>query len=199
MTCTVEQVIKPSAMRNVLRYRDGDTNDIIAEIMRMDKEGGKYIDAEGAECLRGKSDLETMRNVWRFVRKNVDYVTDKAGKEVIKSPAALFRMGKGDCKSFTIAVVAILKALGFKGLKYRFVAFAGQNTVRHVYAVCKLAGQEVILDAVLEYFNYEAPYTWRIDIPADKQSAVNGPQGQNRPSAGKIIGFLMVAYALNKL
>ncbi len=166
MKCRPKDIFKTSALKGRVRFRDGDTDDIVKVIMDMDSMSDKYVDVEAAECLIGSDDYETLRNVWKFVKTNVTYRADARGKEVVKSPAALFEIGRGDCKSFSIAEVALLRALGFKGIRYRFAAYDGGRDVTHVYVVCKLRGQDVILDAVHSRFDDEVPYAWKKDIPA---------------------------------
>ncbi len=166
MACQPRDIIKTSALKERIRYRNGDTQDIMMVIMEMDAVSDKYVDADAAQCLTGADDYETLRNVWKFVKGNVKYKADARGKEVVKSPAALFEMGNGDCKSFSIAEVALLRALGFKGIRYRFAAYDGRKEVTHVYVVCKLRGEDVILDAVHSRFDDEVRYTYKKDIPA---------------------------------
>lgn len=185
-------------MRNVRNYRDGDTEDIVTTIFRMDKLADQYINVKAAQCLRGATDYDTLRNIWRFVKSNVRYKTDRPGKEIVKSPAALFTLKSGDCKSFSIAEAELLRSLGFKGIRYRFAAYGRDKEVTHVYIVCKLKGEDVILDAVYGQFDAEHPYSWKKDIPAAKRdSAVSGIHGHSPAnySFSQIFGFGLVAWA----
>lgn len=186
-------------MRNVVNYRRGDTEDIVTTILRMDEKADQYIDVEAAQCLRGADDYETLRNVWKFVKSNVRYRTDRPGKEIVKSPAALFTLGSGDCKSFSIAEAAILRALGFKGIRYRFAAYKDDRVVTHVYIVCKLQGQDVILDAVYHRFDAEDTYNWKKDISAAKTAQVGRISGIGKARSypfTKILGWGLIALAL---
>jgi len=199
MTCSPRHIIKDSNMRNVVNFRKGDTEDIITTILRMDGEADKYIDVEAAQCLRGNDDYETLHNVWKFVKSNLRYRTDRPGKEVVKSPAALFNLKSGDCKSFSISEAALLRALGFKGIRYRFAAYGKGKKVSHVYMVCKLNGEDVILDAVYGYFDREDNYNWKKDIPAAKSSKVSGihgPSVKQSFSFTNIFGLGLIAWAL---
>lgn len=168
MQCDPKNIIKTSALKERIRYKDGDTDDIVKVILDMDSMSDKYVDAEAAQCLFGSDDYETLRNVWKFVNGNIQYKADARGKEVVKSPAALFSIGKGDCKSFSIAEVALLRALGFKGIRYRFASYNNNADVTHVYVICKLRGEDVILDAVHSRFDDEVNYAWKRDIAATK-------------------------------
>lgn len=172
MRCDPVEIFKKSNLTEKLRYRDGQTTDIIEVIMSMDADSDKHIkSADALDCLVGANDYDTLHNVWKFVKNNVRYKPDRRGKEVVKSPAALFEIGHGDCKSFSIAEVALLRALGFKGIRYRFTAYE-PGDVTHVYVVCRLNGKDVILDAVHSKFDEEVPYYSKRDIKA--ATAISG-------------------------
>lgn len=185
-------------MRDVLRYKDGGTDDIITTILKMDREAIDYIDESAAECLIGGDDYETLRNVWKFVKSNIRYKTDRPGKEVVKSPAALFRLKSGDCKSFSITEAALLRALGFSGIRYRFASYGNGKEVTHVYIVCKLNGKDVILDAVHSRFDDEVAYTWKKDIPAVKASVsgISGIGTSQNVSFSQLFGLGLITWAL---
>jgi len=173
MTCNPRNIIKPATGKVIDHYQNGGTSDIIEVIMKADKQSDRYIDRNQARCLIGSSKYETARNIWRFVKSNIKYRPDRPGHEVIKTPGALFDQGTGDCKSFSVAEVALLRALGFKNIRYRFAAYApGDYT--HVYVVCTINGQDVILDAVYSRFDAEARYAHKKDIPAALPKAING-------------------------
>lgn len=200
MTCNPKNIIRKSNLRDVQNFADGDTEDIATAIMRMDKTADQWVNPEAAQCLRGRDDYETLRNVWRFVKHNVRYKTDKPGLEVVKSPGALFTMGAGDCKSFSIAEAAILRALGFKGIRYRFAAYGTGHQVTHVYIVCKLGGEDVILDAVYGRFDAEEPYTYKKDIPAAKAAISGLPTDAPAQSFSKmqLIGLGLIVWAVSR-
>lgn len=191
MRCDHRDIIKTSALKERIRFKDGDTDDIVTVILDMDAVSDKYVDPEAVQCLLGADDYETLRNVWKFVKSNVTYKPDTRGKEVVKSPAALFALGKGDCKSFSIAEVALLRALGFKGIRYRFTSYKNSGDVTHVYVVCKLRGEDVILDAVHSRFDDEVPYAWKKDIPAAK-SHISGIGSTSSASYGGQFSFTKI-------
>lgn len=197
MKCNPRNIIKPAQGKVIDHYQNGDTSDIIQVILKADKQSDRYIDREAAKCLIGTSKYETARNIWRFVKSNIKYRPDRPGHEVIKTPGALFEQGAGDCKSFSIAEVALLRTLGFKNIRYRFAAYApGDYT--HVYVVCTINNEDVILDAVYSRFDAEASYYHKKDIPAALPKAITGidtlsPAGVhgNLRSAG--IGAILLA------
>lgn len=202
MRCSPSEIIKASPLRERQRYKNGDTEDIVTVIMDMDAQADKHVNAEAAQCLAGADDYETLYNIWRFVKSNVRYKVDSRGREKVKSPAALFTMGVGDCKSFSIAEAALLRALGFKGIRYRFAAY-DQGNVTHVYVVCKLHGQDVILDAVHSRFDDEVRYSWKRDIKAATAGISgigrNDTSGPSWPSFTTLFAWGLIAWGTSKI
>lgn len=193
MSCNPRKIIKASERRTVVKYRDGDTADIITVILEMDARSGNYIYAAAAECLRGKNDMETLKNIWSFVKFNVRYQADKPGNELVKSPGALFDLGHGDCKSFSIAIVALLRTLGFKDIRFRFTSY-DRDDFSHVYVVCRNGGRDVILDAVHSRFNDEVPYRRKKDIAAI-QAGISGISASKPINNGAFaVAFLLLTY-----
>lgn len=172
-TCSPKSIIKPSQREVYEHYRNGDTADIISTILYADARSGAFV-SKSVECLRGANEYETLRNVWAFVKNNVQYRADKAGHERVKSPGALFAIGHGDCKSFSIAIAAILRALGIS-YRYRFTAYA-PGDVTHVYVIADGNRGPVILDAVHTKFDDEVKYYFKKDI-RPKKSSLNGLGG----------------------
>lgn len=179
MSCTPKSIFSKSALIERIRFNDGATSDIIKVIMDMDSVSDKYVDQEAAQCLTGATDYATLRNVWEFVKSNLKYKADSRGREVVKSPAALFEIGRGDCKSFSIAVAALLRALGFDGIRYRFAAYDKGQEVTHVYVVVKSGGKDVILDAVHTRFDEQVKYAFKRDVIATQAAKI----GILRPSS----------------
>jgi predicted transglutaminase-like cysteine proteinase len=176
MACDPKHVIKDS-LEKVILDQKGNTGNIIEIIFKADEISDSYINKNNVECLRGKNDYETMRNVWGFVKRNVRYKADKAGLEQVKTPGALFKIGKGDCKSFSIAIVARLRSLGYNRIYYRFTAYE-PGDVSHVYVVAYTQqGQKIILDSVYDFFDAEAPYYYKKDIPARVTASISGAPG----------------------
>lgn len=177
-TCSVSEVIVKSNLEEIDMYRNGNTFDIIKTIKYADVHSDEFVRVEGLDCLLGSTEYDTLRNVWRFVRYNLRYVADRRGWEKVHSPGALFTRGRGDCKSYSIAIVAILRAMGFTGLRYRFVSFVTPTNYTHVYVVVKSGGRDVVLDAVYEHFDQEPRgIRNRLDEKARRSVAVSGIAG----------------------
>lgn len=169
--CSPKHIINHSDQLEKVRHRNGDTADIIEVILEMDADSARWINTGAAECLRGQTVYETLRNVWRFVKHNITYRADQPGHERVKSPGALFASGKGDCKSLSIAEGALLRALGIR-YKYRFTAYRpGDYT--HVYVVAQTPDGWLPLDAVYSAPFEEERYYKKRDI-APASAAMNG-------------------------
>lgn len=160
--CNPAGIIRQSPMTEIIRHRNGDTGDIIETILAMDAQSARWVQGAGLDCLRGATERQTLENVWRFVRFNLRYRADQVGLERVKSPGALFTSGVGDCKSFSIAEAALLRALGFS-YRYRFTAYE-PGDFTHVYVVADSSEGPVILDAVHTRFDEEVPYRRKKDI-----------------------------------
>lgn len=169
--CRPDRIVKPSPQWEITRHHDGDTADIIETIMYADRRAGNFI-LPGVECLRGKTEYRTLENVWGFIKHNLKYRADRRGHERIKSPGALFASGYGDCKSYSVAIGAILLALGIP-YRYRFAAY-DKGDFTHVYVVADGVDGDVILDAVYRRFDEEHPYYRVKDIRPATSPAVNG-------------------------
>ncbi len=179
--CDPAHIIKRSPQTEILRHRNGGTDDIIEAILYMDAHAGNWILTEKVDCLRGYDDVTTLKNVWTFVGQNVKYRPDKPGHERVKSPGALYASGFGDCKSFSIAAGALLKALGFT-YRYRFTAYE-PGDFTHVYVIATTpAGNDVILDAVHKRFNEEIQYQRKKDIYPQQTAIAGIPTQQPQPA-----------------
>ncbi|MEO0471400.1 MAG: transglutaminase-like domain-containing protein [Bacteroidota bacterium] len=102
------------------------------------------------------------RAIWLFIRQNVTYIIDPPGEQNIKTPAATLADGHADCKGYSILTAAILQYLGLPHA-FRFTSYGGGKVPTHVYVVLKDGSKEVIIDACLNAFNREKPYTQKWD------------------------------------
>ncbi len=151
---------------------NADTYDIVNEVLRT------YLlykeDACGlARRLKGKTKLDTLYNVWRFVKENFKYKTDPVGYQYVQRPAVLWKSRVGDCKSFSIFIGSLLNCLGIPFL-FRFTSHRDTTTPHHVFVVVPDGNKEIILDATLSKFNYQKPYTFKIDYDMSKLYRIEG-------------------------
>ncbi len=191
--CSPEHIINTSDQTEKTRYRDGDTDDIIETIMWMDANSRRWVrDEVAAECLRGDTPEETLRNVWAFVKHNVKYRADRPGHERVKSPGALYTSGSGDCKSFSIAEAALLRALGIP-YKYRFASYDGGDYT-HVYVIARMPSGWLPVDAVYGKALAEERYTKKVDVAPRK--AINGTSSDKWTPATGSAGINWTGIAL---
>lgn len=133
-----------------------------------------------AESLNGGTELQTCKNVWNWVRNNVQYVHDDHERELkgkknlneqVRRPLRTVEEGKGDCDCMTVLIRAILNH--YPSIRHTSKATAyikfnergekiipDKNDYEHVYPIAYLStGEVVAIDCVPEslYFGYEAP------------------------------------------
>jgi len=195
--------IRTAAVREKTLFRDGDTNDIIEAILYADQRSGQFINNEAARAqFQSGDEIDTLYNVWHWVRTTFRYRADKAGWERVQSPNAMMKSRVGDCKSFSVMEAALLRALGFK-YKFRFAAYKNGD-FSHVYVVAFTSrGREVILDAVHNQFDEQVDFHHAADQSPRRpvstgingHNAINGDAGL---SAATLAGVLLLGFFLLK-
>ena len=153
----------------VLSYENAITGDIIDTLNKCFPSAKKDV-LLFAENFRSSNIYDSAFNVWKFVRENVQYKRDPDGIQVIQHPPALIRRGMlnnggGDCKSMSLTISSILSSLGAKNVKLRYVSFKPDLVPTHVYTIFEYQGRMVPVDSVLNKFDYEKPFTYKIDYP----------------------------------
>lgn len=150
---------------NRLIYENGLTNNIIDGLNKSFSKAKKDV-CKFAENFRGENTLESGYNIWNYIKENVVYKRDPDGVQIIKMPGALIKNGNtlgGDCKSMSLTIASVLSCLGAKNVRLRYVSFLNDKIPTHVYTVFDYEGQTIPVDSVIEKFNYEKPYTYKID------------------------------------
>lgn len=161
--------IPDSNLKNKTVKNNGNTDDIIKVILKEDKK--YYPDfKEFSKQFNGQSGL---KKLWNFVKYEIKYKIDPSGQQIIKSPMALWKLRKGDCKSKTLFVNQVLKHLQIP-YKIRFVNYdPNLEDVKHVYTVAILNGSELPIDTVYDYFGEEKKYNKKVDYMT-KISTIEG-------------------------
>lgn len=109
------------------------------------------------------TELEFLKRLFFVSCKNVKYTADPAGHEIIFTPKLLMKLGKGDCKKFTVFIGSVLKNKNIDFI-VRVVKYEPFVDWQHVYIIVPdvhtLTGQEYItLDPVnKEQFNKEVNF-----------------------------------------
>jgi len=170
MTRPPTHIIGPAQGTRTVMYQDGDTRDIMRTVMYADARSADYVLPGALNNLRGATPYATCRNIFNFIRKNVQYRPDRPGHEIVRSPGYLLSSGTGDCKSYSIAIMALCRAFGIPAT-YRFVAYR-PGDFTHVYIVATMAdGRPVILDAVHGVFDDEVKYRRSKDVRSGERIA----------------------------
>lgn len=149
--------------KDTLLHRNGKTRDIVsallAEVPGVEADTSKF-------ARQFTPDYNGMRSLYLWVRANVHYQEDPDGVQWIRRPARLVADGEGDCKSFTLFIVSVLKNLGVDYIiRFTNTERPGSKIVNHVYPIAVIDGEEVIVDAVYKHFDAEHPYYYKQDFP----------------------------------
>ncbi|NVO09064.1 MAG: hypothetical protein HXX16_03790 [Bacteroidales bacterium] len=128
----------------------------------------KYIDDTKriAPYLKDQSLIDTCENIWNFLYHHIQYRLDKKGLEQLRRPNRSWaeRRSGIDCDCFSIFVSSILTNLkiphSFRITKY------GKDVFQHVYVIVPQSdtSQYIIIDCVLNQFNYEKSFTEKKDF-----------------------------------
>jgi hypothetical protein len=101
----------------------------------------------------------------RYVRGLVTYKQDGFSEQKIQLPARLLKDTQiGDCKSYSLAVLSIISAMGYKG-GFRFASYKPNKTPTHVYNfVFDNSGKKFTFDACVESLKESPRYTYIKDM-----------------------------------
>lgn len=173
---------------NDLRFKNGNTGDIINVIVEADSKAAPFTQ-KFAPTLKGKTLFETCRNLHRFVKTQIRYKIDPPGEQWIKSPGRLWKDKIGDCKSFSLFIGSCLKNLGIP-YGYRFTSYdVTSSTPTHVYVYVPQKNGEIILDAVWQGpFNTQKPYAHKTDKLMPTKISYLGST-QDGHIAGTLVGL----------
>jgi len=116
--------------------------------------------ATTAKQYQGKTDLDTCRNIFVFL-KGLNYKAD-GNEQQVRLPSALARTRTGDCKSYSVYTSAVLSNLKIP----HYLTYTSYNpndkTPTHVYVTTK---DGCIIDAVYGVFNKEKKPSFKINKP----------------------------------
>lgn len=149
-------MVNKSNQKEVSRIEGATISDILQQIRQAEQNGAKFITSELAELLKGKTYKETARNIWSFIRKNIQYKEDGAHQK-IQSPGALWQSRVGDCKSMTVFGASILQKMC---VPYNLIVdfyYPDMPTKGHIFIELP---DKTILDPVNSKFN-EKDKAWK--------------------------------------
>lgn len=185
-------LIKKPLGTDDVRFPNGNTKNIIETVLYADGKAGDYTKLF-APTLKGPSVRDTCRNIWWFIKSQIQYSLDPNGQQLIKSPGKLWAENRqglpnptgGDCKSFSVFAASCLKNLNIP-YGYRFASYDKDNsTPTHVYCFVPLVnGGEIIIDAVWDgAFNTQKSFAHKQDYIMKSGEAI-GNVTNNKKSPG---------------
>jgi hypothetical protein len=182
-------MIKTSTGRKVIEISNATIPEIIQTIQLADRRSAKFIG--DVSKLKGKSNIQTYKNIWSWVRRNIKYRAD-GPKQFTKSPAHLYKTRVGDCKSMTVMVGAILQKMC---IPYDLVVdrySAASPNQGHIYVKTK---DGVIIDPVNSRFN-SADIVWdRQTFEGNNICSTISGRSQNNNTLWLMILLLLISRA----
>ncbi len=146
----------------VEKYADlSDTVELIQEVISKTLSDTKEL----AKLLKASTVDQTLKNVWDFTFKHLQYEKDAANIEQVRRPARSWRDRKAgvDCDCLTVFIGSVLVNLGIPFV-IRLTSYGNAETFGHVYPVALVGNREVVMDCVVHQFNYEEPYKTKKDV-----------------------------------
>ena len=156
----VLQKLAPFTNFKKVLIQDQNTGDIIQGILdNHDNYESEYDKI--SEMFIDDNEVETAKNVFKFLKDNVPYYVEPIEKQTLRSPSAIISIKEGaDCKSYASFINGIMSSLNRKGifkvpLAYRFASYRyDTREPQHVFAVLyPNTKNEVWVDPVLNKFD----------------------------------------------
>lgn len=155
-----------------LLVENQNVNDIIGQLLEHHKEHRNEYDAISSFFIRD-NEQKTLKAIFDFLKKNVDYVVETTENQRLKTPSAIVHTGKttgSDCKNYSLFINGITDSLNRKKVFnipfcYRFSSYRFLDTnPQHVFAVAyPNTKKEIWIDPVLNKFNERKKYNYKID------------------------------------
>jgi hypothetical protein len=174
--------------------RDQQVPDIISAMLSAHKMYASEYDKISQDFYTGDG-IQTAKNLFDFLKKNVKYSIESDKNQRIMSPAAILSLGKNDCKNYALWIMGNLDSLKRKGLinnkiYYRFASYKLLDEIpHHVFAVIEdKKGNEYFIDPVLSSFNERKTYYHKIDKePVMPLYSVSGIGQAKKKAAAKAV------------
>jgi hypothetical protein len=152
---------RPNGTTNVVVSMH-NTSDIIRQMEKAHYDNSAFA-KKIAYKFKGLTTKQTCRNIFTWLKENIDYRIEPAGLQTTKSLQRLVSDGYGDCKHYSGFYAAILSALNIKH-NYRFASYSNSSTPTHVYVVAyDERNKPIYCDAVLPVFNTQKKFNYKID------------------------------------
>lgn len=130
--------------------------------------------------FKGSTLRKTCRKVFNFVFDHIRYRKDRAGVEEVRRPARTLWDQVGDCDCMATLIGSILTNLKI-AYSLRVTKYMGRSFFQHIYVIVPdKKGSHITIDPVVDWFDYEEPFTGKMDIPMDLHY-LNGPEVDSFP------------------
>lgn len=169
----------PKDTKILSRYNGINNSGIIDQILK-DTPEAINISKPIAKYFKGKTDLDTAKNVWRFLRSQIIYRKDPADHQIIRMPSYFIRSGHGDCKSFSLFAVSVFYNLGIP-VSYRFTSYDSDRRKSHVYTYIfdRDNSRFIYVDGTYPFFDRQKlPITYLNDYSM-RMTTIAGTSGVN--------------------
>jgi hypothetical protein len=119
--------LSPYGQKRILIKADQGVPDIISAMLSAHKIYASEYDKISKDFYAGDG-IQTAKNIFNFLKKNVKYKIESENNQRIMSPSAIVSLGKNDCKNYALFTMGILDSLKRKGLinnkiYYRFASY----------------------------------------------------------------------------
>jgi len=211
MLSSIYDKLTPYSNTKKVLIADQQVSDIISGIMDAHiKYAPEYNKI--AQSFAGRDAKATARNIYDFLKKNVNYVIEPDEKQTIKSPAAILYTGKttgSDCKNYSLFTAGILDALNRSGFPinwtFRFASYRMFDKMpHHVFVVINPdTNKEIWVDPVLNGFNLKKQYYYKLDKKPNKMALISlagiGKKTKEQKSAKKTARKEAIKKVANKI
>lgn len=161
--------LSPYGKKRILITKNQGVPDIMSAMLSAHKIYAPEYDKISQDFYAGDG-IQTAKNLFNFLKKNVRYKIESENNQRIMSPSAIVSLAKNDCKNYALFIMGVLDSLKRKGLinndiYYRFASYKLLDEVpHHVFAVVRdTDGTEYYVDPVLSTFNERKTFFHKID------------------------------------
>lgn len=185
--------LTPYKNKSSVLVPDQNVPDIINGMLNAHKQYAKEYD-KIAPAFKGRTNLETGRKIYNYLKNNVKYVVEPDEKQTLKSPSAILFTGNttgSDCKNYSLFTGGILSALNRRGAKinwaYRYASYRMFDKIpHHVFVVINPdTDKEIWVDAVLPKYNWKKQYNYKTDKKVNDMALIS-LSGLGAPKKKKI-------------
>ena len=151
--------------KTTIAKNNANTKDIIESLCRVVPIAVDQCRGEVEKYItKTKNPLIDAESVCRFIRSQVKYKADGFAEQNIQLPGRmLFGTKQADCKSFSLAFVGMMGAMGYD-CGFRFASYRQNKIPTHVYNFVVCNGKKYIFDACVENLKESPRYTFIKDM-----------------------------------